>query len=298
MELAVHIRDPSQLEAFVSVSGHLTALYGDDTLGKELQGLPFPDAFGRIYVGDEFCLHRMVDLKDLDAFVGAAEARAWAVTLLTPPVTDEGLEKCVPLFERLDTPGTEAEVVVNDWGALEYVRERHPSLRVSLGRLLNKGFKDPRLQDAGAFSRMSEEAADLLNRCTFDFTGFQEEMIRRRVNRLERDLLPHGTPRWKTPDRLETSVYFPFGYVTMGRVCWLASFRGKATKKFSLGDTCPRSCRELSLQLSDPQRNLTLFQEGNAIFYRYPASLLASCLAWATRSGLRFVYQGLAIGVR
>ena len=296
MELAVHLREPSQLETFEGVEGHLTALYGEDTLGKTLREAGFPDSFGRIYVGDEFCLHRMPDPDGLDDFLRMAQVRSRAVTLLTPPVTDAGLERCAPLFDRLDDPHLETEVVVNDWGVLEFVRERHPTLPVSLGRLLNKGFKDPRLPDAVEFAQLSEETADLLKRSTFDFAGFREEMARRRVSRFERDLLPHGTPRWEIPEGLGTSVYFPFGYVTMGRVCWLASFEGRGNRKFSLAETCRRTCRDMSLRLTDPRRNLELLQEGNAIFYRYPAPLLRSFLSWDAGCTLRCVYQGLAIG--
>lgn len=297
MELAVHLREPSQLEAWEGVRGHLTALYGADTLERDLEDELLPASLRRIYVGDEFCQNRMVDPEGLDTFVHLAQTRSWAITLLTPPTTEEGLERFAPLLDRLDALQFESEVVVNDWGAMQFVRERYPSLPVSLGRLLNKGFKDPRLADAEAFARISEEAADLLNRCTFDSAGFREAMTRRGVHRLERDLLPHGAPRWEIPEGLGESAYFPFGYVTMGRVCWLASLEGKHSKKFSLTDTCRRTCRDMSLRLTDPPRNLELLQEGNAVFYRYPASLLLSFLSWAARRGLRCVYQGLAIGV-
>ncbi len=297
MELAVHLREPAQLEAFEGVGGHLNALYGRASSEKAVQGARFPGAFRRFYVGDEFCLHRLVDPEGLDEFVRLATDRGLAITLLTPPVTDRGLERCASLFARLDEPRFEAEVVVNDWGALQYLRDRHPSLSVSVGRLLNKGFKDPRLRDTAAFSNVSPEAAELLNRCTFDSARFREEMPRRRVSRLERDLLPHATPRWEETDRLGTSVYFPFGYVTMGRVCWLASVLRRAGEKFSLRDTCSRTCRDLSLRLSGADTGLQLFQEGNAILYLYPAPLLTSFLAWAGDRGLRCVYQGLAMGV-
>ncbi len=297
MELAVHVREPSQLEAFEGVRGHLTALYGEDTLRPTLQDVRFPDSFGRIYVGDEFCIHRMVDPEGLETYVRMARARSWALTLLTPPITDEGLERCAPLFKRLEDPLLKAEVVVNDWGTLEYVKEKIPSVEVSLGRLLNKGFKDPRLPDAAALSRLSEETADLLNRCTFDFVGFQEAMVRRGVRRLERDLLPHGTPRWQIPEGLGTSVYFPFGYVTTGRICRLASLKGRAKQKFSIKDRCPQVCRDVSLRLKDESRDLELLEEGNAVFTLYPASLLLSFLSWAVGRGIRCVYQGLAMGV-
>jgi hypothetical protein len=297
VELAVHVRERSQLASIDAFDGPGASLPEGETLAKLFGGRPLAETCRRVYLGDEFCLHRQVDPKALIEFVRLAEERSWAVTLLTPPVTDDGLERCAPLFDRIDDPRLEAEVVVNDWGTLQFLRERHPSLRLSLGRLLNKGFKDPRLPDAAAFARMSEEAAGLLSRSTFDSPRFQDEMSRLRVTRFERDLLPHGIPGWEEPQGLGTSVYLPFGYVTMGRVCWLASFEGSTEEKFSLADQCHRSCRDLSLHLEDAQTDLKLLQEGNAVFYRYPASLLSSFLSWADGRDIRFVYQGLAIGV-
>ncbi len=297
VELAVHLREPSQMESIDAFDGQWTELFPGESLGETLQSTSLMDACRRVYVGDEFCLHRLVDVETLDAFTRLAEARSWAVTLLTPPATDEGLEMCAPLFDRLDDQRLEAEVVVNDWGTLQLLRARHPSLRLSLGRLLNKGFKDPRLPDPAAFARMSEEAEALLNRSTFDSPRFQGEMVRLHVSRFERDLLPHGAPRWNVPHGLATSVYVPFGYVSMGRVCWLASFERSPATKFSLADTCGRSCRDASLCLTDAKSNLKLLQEGNAIFYRYPASLLSSFLTWTKGREVRCVYQGLAIGV-
>ena len=293
MEIAVHLRDPSQVQDFKGVPGHLTALYEAGTLEEAKKSVP--RRIRRLYVGDEFCLNRLPSVKEMDGFLGMARARNWPVTLLTPPLTDEGLEECVPLFSRLaeDDPGT--EVVVNDWGALLFLKERYPGFRLATGRLLNKAFKDPRLLEPERFQQLSQEAADLLNGCTFDSLEFQEEMRRLGVKRLERDLLPYGSARVKSPEGLGVSVYFPFGYVTTGRVCWIASFHRSGREKFSLGKSCDRLCSRLSLKLNSPDSRFELFQAGNGIFYPYPASALAPFLNWAKRRRIRLVYQGLAI---
>jgi hypothetical protein len=224
-----------------------------------------------------------------------ARGRKWPVSLLTPPLTDEGLEKCAPLFDRLRAAQPAAEVIVNDWGALLFLRQKCPDLELSLGRLLNKGFKDPRLPDPGGFSRHSQEAAELLSGCTFDSGDFRDLVTGLHVKRLERDLFPYGEPRLSESENFGMSVYFPFGYVTTGRVCWIASIHRPEEKKFSLGSACDRLCNRLSMKVSRPEDRLSLFQGGNAVFYLYPQALLISFLRWANRRKIRLVYQGLAI---
>lgn len=294
MEITVHLRDSSQILDFQGVPGHLTALYGEGTLDKKAMK-SFTGRIRRLYIGDEFCISRLPTVAELDGLLKLARARNWPVTLLTPPLTDEGLEGCSSLFNRLveDDPGT--EVVVNDWGALLFLKERYPGFRPAIGRLLNKAFKDPRLMEPERFRQLSQEAAELLNGCTFDSPEFQEQMRRLDVKRLERDLLPYGSARVKSPEGFGVSVYFPFGYVTTGRVCWIASFRRSGRQKFSLGKPCDRPCSRLSLELHSPDSRFGLFQAGNVIFYRYSAATLAMFLSWAKRRRIRLVYQGLAI---
>ncbi|MEW6439383.1 MAG: hypothetical protein AB1640_00460 [bacterium] len=292
MELAVHLRDPSELTALDGVAQHLTGLYGAD--GPEI-ARRLPRRTRRVYVGDEFCLNRLPSLRELNRFLEEAKAGKWKLTILTPPLTDEGLDTCAPLFERLERGDPATEVVVNDWGLLVYLKTRYPDFRLAAGRLLNKGFKDPRLPEPNKFSQLSREAEDLLKGCTFDSADFQEKMLQMQVERLERDLFPYGEPRVKGLESFGVSVYLPFGYVTSGRVCWLSSFHSSGKSKFSLGKPCDRLCSRLSLDLSRPEWKLRVFQSGNGIFYLYPASLLGSFLEWAQRRKLRLVYQGLAV---
>lgn len=293
MEIALHLREPSQVQDLKGVLAHLTTLYEGDTLEAVREFLP--RRIRRLYLGDEFCLNRLPAATELDGLLGMARDRNWPVSLLTPPLTDEGLERCTPLLDRLRTAQPAAEVVANDWGALLFLREKYPDLDLSLGRLLNKGFKDPRLSDPGGFSRHSQEAAELLSGCTFDSGDFQGHLSGLRVRRLERDLFPYGNPRVSGSEDFGMSVYFPFGYVTTGRVCWIASIQRPEKKKFSLGTACDRPCNRLSMKVSRPEDRLSLFQGGNAVFYLYPQALLISFLRWAKRRKVRLVYQGLAI---
>jgi hypothetical protein len=218
-----------------------------------------------------------------------------ALTFLTPPLTDAGIAKCGPLFDIFKDMDYGAEVVVNDWGLLLFLKEKYPLFQLSVGRLLNKGFKDPRLMNSDEALTLSAETAEFFNTCTFDAVEFPAKMRQLNVKRVERDLLPFGEAEIKHHGELQTSVYFPFGYITTGRVCWLSSFYTDAGRKFSISNGCRRICQKISLKLNHAKTGLQLFQTGNTIFYLYPPSKLAALVKQAETQRLRLVYQGLMV---
>jgi len=295
MEMAVYLRSPQHAHALNDLPGHLSILYGENAIkGMEWPALVDQSAL-RLYLGDEFCIHRLPSIDELDVLCQMAKMENKDLTFLTPPLTDDGIDKCGPLFDILKgmDPGT--EVVVNDWGVLLFLKEKYPSFQLSVGRLLNKGFKDPRLTNPDEALTLSAETAELLNTCTFDAAEFLAKMRQLNVKRLERDLFPFGESEIKRHGELQTSVYFPFGYITTGRVCWMSSFYSGAGRKFSMSNGCRRTCQKISLKLNHAKTDLELFQTGNTIFYLYPPSKLAALAKQAETQKLRLVYQGLML---
>ena len=295
MELACHIRDVGQLKKLDEIPGHLINLYGQNALGEEDRIEEIPGSFDRVYIGDEFCINRLPSLPELEVLYQFVEKKGLGVTFLTPYLTDEGLERCSPLFDYLKKRDPRAEVVVSDWGSLFFFREKYPLFQLAVGRLLDKGFKDPRLLDADKASLFSRETSDLLNKGTFDAIEFQEKMLKLGVSRVERDLFPYGGHDSKSSSTLKTSFYFPFGYITTGRVCWLASFRQPDNKKFAISKGCDRICNTLTLKLSTEKSSFQLIQGGNTVFYLYTQAMLGSLMERAKRENLRLVYQGVAL---
>src|SRR5712692_705519 len=78
--------------------------------------------FTRCVYGNEFCEHLIPQPKQLEAVRDAARLQEIAVTLLTPYVSDSGIDALRPLFARLSESGEESEVVFNDWGVLNLLR--------------------------------------------------------------------------------------------------------------------------------------------------------------------------------
>jgi hypothetical protein len=295
MEMAVHLRSPQHAQALNDLPGQLSILYGENAIkGMEWPALVDRSAV-RLYLGDEFCIHRLPRIDELDVLCQMAKMENRDLTFLTPPLTDDGIDRCGPLFDILKGMDLATEVVVNDWGVLLFLKEKYPSFQLSVGRLLNKGFKDPRLTNPDETSEFSGETAEFFNTCTFDADEFLAKMQQLNVKRLERDLFPFGKSEIKHHGELQTSVYFPFGYITTGRVCWMGSFYGGAGRKFSMSNGCRRTCQKLSLKLNHAKTDLQLFQTGNTIFYLYAPSKLTILLKQAKIQKLRLVYQGLMV---
>ena len=140
-----------------------------DKIYEDIRGLIGSSwELSRIYTGDEFCANRLPSLTELNKVCELAEDRNLELTFLIPYLTDWGQETCSRLLDALYEKNPSTEVVVNDWGTLVYVQNKYPSFKLALGRLLNKGFKDPRLQNVDDVFLLSEELAELLNTGTFD----------------------------------------------------------------------------------------------------------------------------------
>lgn len=297
MELAVQLRDlgavkswdaggrSGNLQEFLRLDGGVMSAFIMGHSGSNGASL------ARIYVGDEFCPHRLPTLQELLAFGAWAEDHRLPITLLTPVMTDGELQRCIPLVEGFYRGHPDAEVVVNDWGVLHSFRDRYPGLRLSAGRVFNKAFKDPRGTGPGKSPARSVSMREVLAYSTFQQPEFRRIMTELGVSRFERDLLPYETLERSDSPGFASSIYFPWGYVTTGRVCWVSSFRGKVSDRFLPPKACPKPCKDFSLSLTHGSCGLEIVQNGNTVYYHYSHEMLQGLLRATADSSVRLVYQ-------
>jgi hypothetical protein len=294
IEIGFHIRTPDRLGGVGHFFDHLEGVYGSAFLtGKGCKEEIALDVT-RLYIGDEFCPHRLPDPKQLDAFFVFAEENRLALTLLTPPLSDRELERFSALWTALNQSKKNIEVVVNDLGVLLFLRQEFPCLQVSAGRLLNKAFKDPRLADAAGLASFSTEAAILLNGCTYDNEAVQTLLTGYDIRRIEGDLLPYGHGPFKKKSNIETSLYFPYGAITFGRVCWMSTLSMPEEFWYMPMDQCSSPCEGVGIELKNDNFAFQVFQYGNAVFYLYPWERITDLFETAVEQEMRLVYQGFA----
>lgn len=288
MEIAVHLRSPALGDLPGNFSCHLAGIYADEMMinGDKAAGT----AVSRIYIGDEFCFHRLPKRKEIDDFCRIARRDDLDLTLLTTPMTQPQLESFSPVFGRLEDAQPGAEVVANDVGVLFYLGKNHSGLRISAGRLLNKGYADPRQEISGKGKNNR-----LIGGGALGHTEFLSVLTHAGVRRVEHDLSPHADQICEKVPGMETSIYFPFGYAAMGRMCWIASYAAKGRKKFLIADACSRPCDGLTLEMKHDDFKAKVFQNGNTVYYQYPPDRVRELLKKAAENEIRLVYQGYAV---
>lgn len=241
----------------------------------------------RLYFGDEFCIHRLPDLSRLKEILSFAIEKKLPITFLTPVASDFGIDCCQVLFDYLAQHAPDTEIVVNDWGMMGVLKEKFPILPLSLGRLMNKGFKDPRIP----LERIKmKNSRTMFISSTFDLEGFKQYAEALGIKRLERDLLPYDD-KIMIDDAIAASIYFPYGYVTTGRICRIAALTGHENERFSILSRCAQVCEKMAFEMEHPDFTFQIFQSGNTVFYLYPVGVCQSLLVKEKTDSVRLIYQ-------
>ena len=255
-----------------------------------------PVRFTRSVYGNEFCEHLIPTPEQLKAMLNATGEREMNVTLLTPYVSDAGIELLKPLFELLSLNGA-YEVVFNDWGVLNLLRREFPLLNPVQGRLMNKSLRDPRVTGVYAASDAPAPALVSLKRSNLDcasYTGFLSELG---VDSVELDNLPQGVDLSFAENGVKANAYIPFGFISTSRICMAAGIHYDKIDKFQPGAPCHHECQTHLLEYAYTNtpfsnRDQMFYLKGNSYFYVHTEAMLRS-LFEQCRSGLidRIVFQ-------
>lgn len=144
----------NQIRAFfnkVREAGMELACYETDRFFKE------KELFDRIYVGSEYCMHRVPGISELKKKMQLVRAAGKNITIQLPPCKESEFSFIHDLMELLLTESVDCsgknpawipELVVNDWGTLAYIdrlmKDKPVFVHVVAGTLLLKARKDPR----------------------------------------------------------------------------------------------------------------------------------------------------------
>ena len=255
-----------------------------------------PVHLSRCVYGNEFCEHLIPSPAHLKDVLSVAAEREMDVTLLTPYVSDAGIDLLKPLFELLSLNGAN-EVVFNDWGVLNLLRREFPLLTPVQGRLMNKSLRDPRVTGVYAESDAPAPALVSLRRSNLDcasYTGFLSNLG---VDSVELDNLPQGVDLSFAENGVKANAYIPFGFISTSRICMAAGIHYDKIDKFQPGAPCHHECQAHLLEYAYTNtpfsnRDQKFYLKGNSYFYVHTEAMLRS-LFEQSRSGLidRIVFQ-------
>lgn len=257
-----------------------------------------PARFSRLYFGNEFC-ERLAPLPhEVVAAYEAAVHRGLRFSLLTSYVTNAGVDRYTRLFERLSSlSGDAIEVIVNDWGLLRLLRRGFPTLRLVLGRLMNRMLRDPRIAGAFASAHAPDAALSVLKQSAVSAPIYRRFLGHLGVEMVEFDNVIQGLDMDFRELGIAGSIYLPYGYIATGRVCMIGSLRLPSREAFDVTSACHRECQLYTLRFpySDApfgNRDQEFIQRGNTCFYFQDREMILSAARMIERLGMtRIVVQ-------
>ncbi len=101
-------------------------------------------AASRVYLGHETCEHLLPPPARARELMRSFQRAGVAVSLVTPPLKDRGIERALAIVEGMAAVRRDLEVIVSDWGLLAEIAHRGWGIPVA-GRLLAAQHVDPRI---------------------------------------------------------------------------------------------------------------------------------------------------------
>jgi hypothetical protein len=220
--------------------------------------------------GSEFCEQLLPSREELEEAYEMARLADRAFTLVTPRLSNAGIEKCrelLPLLDRMQEVG----VVVNDFGALRLM-ERHPELYLRLGRHLitvpaRSPWVDTHMRGAEeSLSGQGEWLRDLYASTSMSYEGTTALYRQLGCQGVDLDWIPRIFPALSSlvQHGFRLAIHLYLVPVTFTRKCHTARFLGEESDR-----SCSKPCLEKALTLENEvltEAGQRFLLWGNAVF--------------------------------
>lgn len=226
-----------------------------------------------LYFGCEFCEYKIPTIDEFSRIIKLCIRDELKLVMVTPVVTDLGLNRTSDLIKFIIENDVDADIVVNDVGVLQLIKNSLFRGKVILGRIFDKTSHDSRSTEEG-FDKYYGDNGKKIAMSPGVISESALSVYRKfGVDRFEFDLPKIGI---YLPDNFNFSLYFPYNYLTTGRVCMLRSVYCDGRDKFLVGNSqCAKACMKYNIEKRKPingggfgdASELFLFQKGNTIFY-------------------------------
>jgi len=226
----------------------------------------FNPHLSRIYFGNEFCQRLIPSSQEVDRVMDFAHEHAISFSLVTPYVTNEGLEQWRSVIEHVAARNPRTEVIFNDWGVFRIIRDSAQGLQPILGRLMTKIKRGPRLMKV--IDKLPPDALKHLQSTNLDVEAYRSFLVDQGITRVELDYPLQDIRTSGIGSAIHLSLYIPFVYVTTTRFCLSASCDVPEKKGMVGIFPCKKECQKYTFTLDNPVMDTSLIRKGNTIFYR------------------------------
>lgn len=253
---------------------------GDPLLEKQIA------QWDRIYVGNSFCIMQCPDLSMWEVLFRIAVQRGYRMTMVVPPISENRIEEmkewialCVSesrMCQKIDL-----EIVVNDWGTLDYLTKiAGGNWRILAGELLLKGRRDPRRKYRIGMRDIYDEGQQ-------DSVWMQKILMKQGLSRVEVSGLCSARTVTGGEESIRRAYHAPLYQTNTSSFCTMkALIEQKDRGKQSQTQNCPRYCDQFFMAYP---KHLSMIGIGNSLFgFHLPTA--ERIAEWKID---RFVYNGL-----
>ena len=221
-------------------------------------------SYSRLYFGNEFCEHLIPNVEVLTAVLERCKDKNMALSVVTPFVTDAGIEKLKKILDFLRIKEVDLEIVINDFGVLDLVQSEKYDFNLVLGRLLSRQKRDSRIDVVS--NKLPAGLKQHFSFCYLDREEIIELLLDFGIKRIELDNLSSGIRRSQNR-RLKASLYYPYAYISTTRLC---PARKIFKKNFHLRlvEDCNKECRHGNMILKNKSIPYDIILKGNT-YFRY-----------------------------
>ncbi|NME82139.1 hypothetical protein [Clostridium sp. SM-530-WT-3G] len=201
----------------------------------------FSKDIDRVYIGNEFCHNLFPEVNLLIKMMDKAESNNLNITLCFTYLRDSLIEKTEEIIDKVynwcKENKKQIEIVINDWGMIELLKDKQDYINICLGVLLNKRKKDPRyMYKKGYKENKNLIAENSLNSTVF--RGFLKD------NKIERYEYENCGYRMDIAEG-NHSMHIPFYVTNTSQYCPLyAMCKHQNRGKQELVTNCPKYCKD------------------------------------------------------
>ncbi|MCE1245464.1 MAG: hypothetical protein LWY06_02340 [Firmicutes bacterium] len=213
------------------------------------------EGFSRIYFGPEFCWRRLPSVNTVDEIAVFCRRNDFNFTFVTPFLPENGIAAVDKILEHFDRKKYYPEILVSDWGMLQYIPEKYGNrFPLVAGRLLAKQKTGPRIE---LIKEANPNAYISARKNHLDIPELLNFLKSAGVIRLELDLLLQGIDLQLSEDcSLPLSFYYPYAYVSTTRRCPIMEAIGCA-------------CEDSAFEMQSKDMPVKLFSKGNTVFLKH-----------------------------
>jgi hypothetical protein len=226
----------------------------------------FSPHFTRLYFGNEFCQRLIPSEQDIEHVMDFVREHTVPLSLVTPYVTNEGLEKWKALIEKVAKEIPQSEIIFNDWGIFSTIKNLSDEVTPVLGRLMTKIKRGPRIMNV--LDKLPPDAIKHLQSTNLSVKPYRKFLVERKITRAELDYPLHDIKLNDIEPDIHLSLYIPFVYVTTTRFCLSASCDIPEKKGMVGIFPCKKECQKYTFALDNPVMTCSLIRKGNTIFYK------------------------------